>query len=51
MRNKKKRRQRKIRLSPEYALLMFQKYFERLKESKKKYSRKRKQRKSSIESE
>lgn len=51
MRNKKKRRQRKIRLSPEYALLMFQKYFERLKESKKKYSRKRKHRKSGIESE
>ena len=51
MRNKKKRRQRKIRLSPEYALLMFQKYFERLKESKKKYSRKRNHRKSGIASE
>ena len=42
---KKKRRSHRIRLSPEYALLMFQKYFERLKESKKKYSRKRKHRK------
>lgn len=44
---KKKGRQKKkqIRLGPDYAMLMFNKYFERLKESKKKYSRKRKHRK------
>ena len=45
MKRKKRQKKGQIRLGSEYAMLMFNKYFERLKESNKKYSRKRKHRK------